>query len=329
MVRQLTIFWSVACREKENPPLWGMGVVAVAIIVRFLHSLAQKELSVMVLSVYSDATPAILTLVLACIQVAAAVSIFRVSGLSFSTSPTNREAAIIGILAYAGSLYLNNYLLWSNASASVACYGVQEPVLCMLLLYAAARIPTDSHRAGAVVCFCIGSALLTAEFSILGDVGAVLRVLASVFLLVRNMVTKHLYDSSVSFNPRNQNTMMLVAASGTILAVLLAILISRELLMASLMMVVTTILSVTLLYLMFMMLLLYDTLTVAVFMLWAQVLENVIFVEAASRPGLISVILGATMFAAGHYIYFKEGLESGTVHLNIKQGKFGHPIGSL
>ena len=274
----------------------------------------------MVISAYSDTTPAILTLVLACVQVAAAASIFRVNGLSFSTSPTNREAAIIGVLAYAGSLYLNNYLLWGDASASVACYGVQEPMLCMLLLFAAARIPTDSHRAGATVCFCIGAALLTAQFTVIGDVGALLRVLASVFLLIRNMVTKHLYDSSVSFNPRSQKTMILVAASGTFSVVLLAMVISRELLMASLMVVVTTILSVTLLYLMFMMLLLYDTLTVAVFMLWSQVLENVIFVAAGARPGLISVVLGAAMFAVGHYVYFKDGLESGTVHLNIKQG---------
>ncbi|KAK7112829.1 uncharacterized protein [Littorina saxatilis] len=310
---------AVSETEKENPSLWGMGVVGVAIVVRFLHSLAQKEMSMMVMGAHPELTPAILTIILACVQVVAALSIFRVGGLDFSASPTNREAAIVGVLSYVGGMYLNNYLLWTEDSAGVACYAVMEPVLCMLLLFVAARIPTESQKACSVVCFCLGALMLTASFSIFGGVNSLLCVLGALCFLVRNLVTKHLYDSSVTFTPRSQNIIMIVVAVGTISMVLVAEILASDLLVASLMVVVAGVLSVTLLYLMFMLLSMYDTLTVAVFMMWSQVLENVVFVADSTRPGFVSVCLGAILFAAGHYFYFKDGLESGTVHLNIKQ----------
>ncbi|XP_076458359.1 uncharacterized protein LOC143292063 [Babylonia areolata] len=307
--------------SEDSPSLWGMGVVAITICVRLLHSLAQKELSLLVLEDLGDATsPAVLTLLLACLQVAAAVSVFRVSGLSLATSPTNREAAVLGLASYAGGAFLSNYLLWSDDSAAAACYAAMEPALCVLLLYLAARIPTESNKAGAVVGLCLGAALLSARFALLApSVHALFRVLASVFLLVRNMVVKHLYDSAVSFHLRGQNTLLAVGAGGTVASVVLAVLVSGDLLLAALMLVVCGVLSVTLMQLLLTLLSLYDTLTVAVFLVWAQVLENVVIVGPAARPALLPVLLGAVLFAAGHYVYFREGLDAGTVHLNIKQ----------
>ncbi|XP_076439498.1 uncharacterized protein LOC143279353 isoform X2 [Babylonia areolata] len=305
--------------EKENPPLWGMGVVAAAVVVHLMHSMAQKELSAMVTDMYSNAIPSILTLILACLQVAAAVNVLRVNGLNFSTSNTSREAAVTGLLGYVGGLFLLNYLLWGGNSAASACFGVQEPVLCMLLLCAAASIPTDLHRVAAVVCLCVGAGLLTADFTLLVDGRALLRILASLFVLVRNVVTKHLYDNSVTFIPRSQNTLLTTAACWAMLAVVVSLMVSSGLLMASLLAVLTGVLSVTLVHLEFTLLTMYDTLTVAVFMLWAQVLENVIILTDVPRPGVIGVVVGAAMFAAGHYTYFKDGLESGTIHLNLKR----------
>ncbi|KAL8609466.1 hypothetical protein ACOMHN_037988 [Nucella lapillus] len=306
--------------SEESPSLWGMGVVAIAIFVRLLHSLAQKELSIMVTDAFPATSPAIPVLFLTALQVGAALGVFRVTGLSLATSTTNREAAILGGASYAGGLFLSNLLLWSDETAATACYGVQEPVLCMLLLLVAARIPTDNTRAGAVVCVCVGAAFLTARFTLGGGVHALLLLLASLSMLVRNMVVKHLYDSSVGFALRGQNTLLALAAGGTAGAVLIAVVfLSGDLVVAVLMLVVCGVLCVTLLHLLLTLLSLYDTLTVAVFMLWSQVLENVVLVGAAFRPSLLCVLLGAALFAAGHYVYFRDGLDAGTVHLNIKQ----------
>ena len=298
-----------------------MGVVAVTVLVRFLHTLAQREMATLVQEVEEDVSPTIPTFLLACAQIAAAFGAFRVSGLSLAVSPTNREAAAVGVLAYGGGLFLSGYLLWSDSTAAVACYGAQEPVLCMLLLLVAARIPTDRNRAVSVGCFCLGAALLSANFTVLGGVPAVLRVVASVFLLVRNMVIKHMYDSGVTFILRSQGTLVATAAGGTIVAVVVSALVSTELVMAGVMAAVVGVVTVTLLHLTLTLLWLYDTLTVAVFMLWAQVLESVFLVAGDARPLLLAVLVGAALFAAGHYFYFKDGLESGTVHLNIKQGQ--------
>jgi hypothetical protein len=247
--------------------------------------------------------------------------VFRVSGLNFSAAGSHCEVAIIGVVAYGGGLYLNNYLMWSEDTAPAASFRVQEPVVCILLLFLAARIPTEHNRVCAVVCFCLGAALLTTKFTVIPDVKSLLYIIASVFVVSRNMVIKHLYDSSVSFSLRHQTTLHYVGIGGALSCILIAVAVSTQLLVASIMAMVAGVVSVTLLYVLFTMLSLYDTLTVAVFMLWAHVLENVIFVVNNTRPSFLFIVFGAVLFAAGHYFYFKDGLENSTVHLNLKQGE--------
>ncbi|KAK7471539.1 hypothetical protein BaRGS_00035819 [Batillaria attramentaria] len=305
--------------EKENPPLWGMGMVAATITVNFFSTFIQKDVSQMVMGSHSGISPALATLILALLQVGAAAVVFRVGNLSFSSSSTNREAVIVAVAAHACGVFLTDYRLWRHDTAASVTYGAQEPSLCILLLLLAAGISTDSFKIGAVVAMSLGTALLTADFSLFFDRIALLRVLASLFFLVRNLSIKHLYDSSVTVSLRGQSTILSAVVCATVSAVILAMTLSQGLLVAAVLVVVACVLSVTLLHLIFSLLSMYDTLTVAVFMLWAQVVENVFFVGNALRPDIIAVILGAMLFAGGHYIYFKDGLDSGTVHLNIKK----------
>ncbi|KAL8604521.1 hypothetical protein ACOMHN_015805 [Nucella lapillus] len=306
--------------DTERPPLRAMGVVAAAILVRLLHSEAEKELSVMVADTHPDSAPSLLTLLLSGLQVMAAASVFRVTGLNFSSfsSNTGREAAITGMLGYVGGLFLSNYLLWTEGSAMSACIAVLEPVACMVLLYVVASVSTVPYRAWAVVCVCLGAALLTVDFTtVFPDSRAVLRLIGCLCLLVRNIVVKHLYDSGVSFSPRSQNNVVVTVAV-FVTVVVGCVVVWSGLGAVSVLAVVAGVLSVTLVRLVLALLALYDTLTVAVFMLGAQVLENMV-VSGVPHPGVIGVVMGAAMFAVGYYAYFKDGLESGTVHLNIKQ----------
>lgn len=296
-----------------------MGIVAATILVSFLSTFAQKELCQMVTGVDGRVSPALAAFVLALVQVAAATAIFRVGNLSFVTSSTNREAVIVAVASHACGIFLTNYRLWMHDTAASVTFGAQEPGLCILLLLVAAGISTDPIKMGAVVIMCLGTALITADFSLLVDRMALLRMLTSLFFLVRNLSIKHLYDSSVTVTPRSQSTILSAVVCMTVSVLILAVTLSEGLLMSAVMMVVGCLLSVTLLHLVLTLLNLYDTLTVAVFMLWAQVLDNVVFVGSALRPDVVTVILGALLFAGGHYIYFKDGLDSGTVHLNIKK----------
>ena len=313
----------VFCREKDITSLRGLGVVAMTVMVQFMHLILQKELSPILLGAFTEASPALLTFILACAQVTAAIAFFGASCLQITTSSTNREAVIISVLAYTGGLFLNNYVLWRDESAACAFYSVHEPVMCMLLLYMAACIPTDMHKAGAVVCLSVGAAILTAHFTPFLDSLALIHVLTSAFVTVRNMGIKHLYDCSVNFKPCKQEFILTMVACVVVTAILLGVCISQLLLVLFLLVVVSCALSVFLLHLQLMLLSLYDTLTVAVFMLWAQVLYYIIIMADIDSPSATCVIIGVGLFAAGHYAFFSDGLESGPVHLNVKEGQHG------
>lgn len=313
-------FFSLACSETENPPLWGMGIVAATVATSFLMSLATKEFSVMVSDYNGNISPGLMALGIALLQVIIIALVFRIGNLNFSTSPANREAVIFAAFAHAGAMFLISYRHWDSVTGSSVFYGAQEPVLCMSLLLIAAGISTDLFKFGAVAAMSIGAALLTADFNIYLDRTALIRIVTSLFFLTRNIVVKHLYDSNVNIMLRGQSTVISVGGCATVTAVFFTLAAERALLPATLVMIAGCFMSAMLLHLTMVMLTLYDNLTVAVFMLWGQVLENAVFVVGVSRPDIISVILGALLFAGGHYVYFKEGLDSGTIHLNIKRG---------
>ncbi|XP_025091812.1 uncharacterized protein LOC112562630 isoform X2 [Pomacea canaliculata] len=153
---------AVSDTEKENPPLWGMGVVATAIAVNFFGSLAQKELKVMIIDDYPDSSQTLLTFGLALLQILSAVLVFQSSSISFSGSPTNREAAILATFAHAGWLYLTSYRLWGQDTGASVSYGALEPIFCILLLCIAAGIPTELSKVGAVAAICLGTGMMTA-----------------------------------------------------------------------------------------------------------------------------------------------------------------------
>lgn len=313
-------------REKENPPLWGMGVVATAIAVNFFGSLAQKELKVMIIDDYPDSSQTLLTFGLALLQILSAVLVFQSSSISFSGSPTNREAAILATFAHAGWLYLTSYRLWGQDTGASVSYGALEPIFCILLLCIAAGIPTELSKVGAVAAICLGTGMMTADFSILIDKTALIRIIAALFCLSQNMIIKHLYDSNVKISLRGQNTLLSVLASGTVTAVLFGLAVSSTMVVPAMIIVVSCLLSVVSLHLTFMLLSLYDNTTAVVFMLWAQVVDTVVFVSSVSRPDILLIPVGAVLFALGHYYYFKDGVESGTIHLNMKRGEYGFKV---
>ncbi|PVD38911.1 hypothetical protein C0Q70_01536 [Pomacea canaliculata] len=133
------------------------------------------------------------------------------------------------------------------------------------------------------------------------------------------MIIKHLYDSNVKISLRGQNTLLSVLASGTVTAVLFGLAVSSTMVVPAMIIVVSCLLSVVSLHLTFMLLSLYDNTTAVVFMLWAQVVDTVVFVSSVSRPDILLIPVGAVLFALGHYYYFKDGVESGTIHLNMKR----------
>ena len=307
---------SLFSREDGPPSILGMGVVAATIVVQFLSTLIHRKIHYVVLEAHTEVPVLFLLLLFSFMEVCIAMTVIQIN----HDSSTTLELAMVAITAQMGGNLLWNYLIWGHNSSAAACGRVYEPLLCVILLFVVVHIRIERTRLGAVVLISMGAAFLSTKVHLLPDTISFLYLMSSLSFLVRNVIVKHLCDCSFIFSIRRPRAFFMVIGSAFSVFVVLTFFLSPDMILVSILVLIECGLFVALLFFCLTMLSLFDVLTVSVFMTWVKILENLILDTKESTTGLMSIMSGSAMFVIGHYLYFKDGLNDTTVHLNIKQG---------